>query len=217
MKLFSQNSKTSSINTYKSIEDFPLYNFDRYMITKEPNWFVIGYNGTGEKVDVELLQPIVNAILDEYYYAIDDKSFQMKLQKWQTLSNLETRYNCISQLIYTMLAFGFEADKESQERRFKFIDILEQFGFKMPKINTTTGDVVELQRINQEKEGLKNKIALLQTEINEESEINTQSLQTQLLYATRSLDLKFLLNPKEISVKQWISICEQMKEIAKNN
>lgn len=216
MKLFSPKFKNSSINTYKGIEDCPLYNFHKYFENKDPNWFIVGYNGTQKPLDFTLLQDAENTIMDEYFLAIDDRSFQLRLQNWYKISNLETRYNIVSSLIYTMRV-GFQPTEEDQSMRFRFIKKLAEFGYKMPEINTFGGDLVELDRIDQEKEAIKNKIALIQNELEQNKETTKQNLQKDLLIATKTLDLKFMLNAKELTVAEWIEICNQLKEIAKNN
>jgi len=199
---------------YDTIETLPLYNFDKYRTATDLNWFVVGYDGRQTKLKSELLQPIEKVILDEYFKAIDDRSFTNRLQKWCEIETLKLKYHVVKSLINRMwLGFG---DKE-METRLIFVRELARHGFKMSEINTVDGDAVELQRLNTGCEGIKTRISLIEIELKKDATIESVSLAKQLQIATIGLQYPYRLNPKEITLLEWIEISKLLEEKAKQN
>jgi hypothetical protein len=206
--------KLTKIQYYESIETLPLYNFDKYRNTRDLNWFIIGYDGRQKKIQNDQLQSIEKTILDEYFKAIDDRSFTNRLQKWAEIETLKLKYHVVKSLINRMwLGFG----NEQMETRLLFIKELARHGFKMPEINTIDGDAFELQRLNAGCEGIKTKIALIDLELNKDAKVESTSLVKQLQIATIGLQYPYRLNPKEITVLEWVEICKLLEEKSKQN
>jgi len=199
---------------YDSIETLPLYNFDKYRTTTDLNWFRQGYDGRQSKENVESLQPIEKVILDEYFKAIDDRSFTIRLQKWCEIEILKLKYHVVKSLINRMW-LGF-ADND-METRLVFIKELAKHGFKMPEINTKEGDAEELIRLNVGCEGIKTKISLIDIELKKDVAKESVSLSKQLQIATIGLQYPYRLNPKEITVIEWIEITKLLEEKSKQN
>lgn len=206
--------KPTTTQYYNSIETLPLYNWDKYLSTKDLNWFIIGFDGRQTKIVNDELKQLEASLQDEYFKAINDRSFTLKLQKWAKIDNLTTKYNIVNILIQRMWK-GF-ADCQ-METRYLFIEQLNLHGFPMPKINTVEGDAEELIRISTECQGIKNQIILLQNELKVEGKKETVSLQKQLLIVSMALTLGYRLNSKEITTLEWIEMCKLMEEKAKNN
>ena len=206
--------KLTKINYYDSIENLPLYNFDKYRNTRDLNWFIIGYDGRAKKIENEQLNSIEKVILDEYFKAIDDRSFTNRLQKWGQIEALKLKYHVVKSLISRMW-LGF-ADNQ-METRLLFVKELAKHGFKMSEVNTIDGDAIELQRLNTACEGIKTKISLVEIELNKDAKVETTSLAKQLQIATIGLQYPYRLNPKEITVSEWIEICKLLEEKAKQN
>jgi len=206
--------KLTKINYYDSIENLPLYNFDKYRNTRDLNWFIISYDGRAKKIESEQLNSIEKVILDEYFKAIDDRSFTNRLQKWGEIEALKLKYHVVKSLISRMW-LGF-ADNQ-MEVRLLFIKELAKHGFRMSEVNTIDGDEVELQRLNTACEGIKTKISLVDMELNKDAKVETTSLAKQLQIATIGLQYPYRLNPKEITVSEWIEICKLLEEKAKQN
>lgn len=206
--------KLTKINYYDSIENLPLYNFDKYRNTRDLNWFIINYDGRAKKIENEQLNSIEKVILDEYFKAIDDRSFTNRLQKWGEIEALKLKYHVVKSLISRMW-LGFSDNQ--MEVRLLFIKELANHGFRMPEVNTIDGDAVELQRLNTACEGIKTKISLVDMELNKDAKVETTSLAKQLQIATIGLQYPYRLNPKEITVSEWIEICKLLEEKAKQN
>jgi len=206
--------KLTKIHYYESIETLPLYNFDKYRNTRDLNWFIIGYDGRQTKQSNTSLEAIEKVVLDEYFKAIDDRSFTNRLQKWAEIEVLKTKYFVVKSLINRMwLGFG----NEQMETRLLFVKELAKHGFKMSEINTIDGDAIELTRLNTGCEGIKTKIALIELELNKDAKVDTTSLAKQLQIATIGLQYPYRLNPKEITVSEWIEICKLLEEKVKQN
>jgi len=199
---------------YDSIETLPLYNFDKYRNTKDLNWFIISYDGRQTKQSSNQLHEIEKVILDEYFKAIDDRSFTNRLQKWGEIEALKLKYHVVKSLINRMW-LGF-ADSQ-METRLLFVKELSKHGFKMSEVNTIDGDAIELQRLNTACEGIKTKITLIDIELNKDAKVDSVSLAKQLQIATIGLQYPYRLNPKEITVSEWIEICKLLEEKAKQN
>jgi hypothetical protein len=52
-----------------------LYNWDRYLATKDNNWFIIGYDGRQAKVQSDVLTQLEATIQDEYFKEINDNDY----------------------------------------------------------------------------------------------------------------------------------------------
>jgi len=199
---------------YDSIDTLPLYNFDKYRTTTDLNWFIVGYDGRQTKQYIETLQPIEKIILDEYFNAIDDRSFTNRLQKMGEIETLKTKYFVVKSFINRMwLGFG----NNEMETRLLFVRELVKHGFKMSEINTLDGDSVELHRLNTQCEGIKTRISLIAIELNKDAKVESASLAKQLQIATIGLQYPYRLNPKEITVSEWIEITKLLEEKSKQN
>lgn len=206
--------KVTKQHYYESIETLPLHNFDKYRNTRDLNWFIIGFDGRQTKQNNEQLQAIEKTILDEYFKAIDDRSFTNRLQKWAEIEVLKTKYFVVKSLINRMwLGFG----NDQMDVRLLFVKELAKHGFRMSEINTIDGDAVELQRLNTGCEGIKTKISLIELELNKYAKVETTSLAKQLQIATIGLQYPYRLNLKEITVSEWIEICKLLEEKVKQN
>jgi len=206
--------KTETIRYFDSIENLPLYNFDKYRNTKDLNWFIDGFDGRQPKVKNEHLEAIEKNILEEYFTALDDRSFTNRLKKWAEIDSLALKYSVVKSLINRMW-LGF-ADNQ-MDVRLLFIQQLSLHGFKMPEINTIDGDAEELIRLNLACEGLKTRIALIDSELNKDAKKESVSLARQLQIVTLGLQYPYRLNPKEITVIEWIEMCKILEEKSKQN
>ena len=102
------------------------------------------------------------------------------------------------------------------ETRLLFITELAKHGFKMSEINTLNGDRDELLRLNAGVEGIKTKINLLQKELQKDETKVSVSLTKQLLIAQMGLQIN-RINPREISVLEWVEITKLLEEKSKQN
>jgi len=202
------------IDYYDTIDVLPLYNFDKYRTTRDLDWFILGYDGRQKKSKSDKLKDIEELILDEYFKAINDTSFSNRMKKLAEIHTLQLKYNIVKSLVNRMW-LGF-ADND-METRLLFVKELARHGFKMQEINTKEGDAEELMRLNVGVEGIKTKIHLLEKELTKEDKIESSGLAKQLQIATIGLQYPYRLNPKEITVSEWIEITKLLEEKSKQN
>jgi len=206
------------IEYYDSIEVLPLYNWDRYTTTRDNNWLIIDFNGRQPKIDNDELTALESKLQEEYFKAVDDRTFVKKLQKWAKIDNLRTRYNVIAMLCQRLwLGFG----DMQMELRQQYIEIINKFGFNMPLINTVEGDAEEIALITNSMQNIKTQIEMLESELKTDEKKQTYSLNKQMVLVSLGLGLAYKIDAKQTTVSEWIELCKLLEEKnaqqAKNN
>ena len=197
------------IEYYDSIEVLPLYNWDRYTTTRDNNWLIIDFNGRQPKIDNDDLTALESKLQEEYFKAVDDRTFVKKLQKWAKIDNLRTRYNVIAMLCQRLwLGFG----DMQMELRQQYIEIINKFGFNMPLINTVEGDAEEIALITQSMQNIKTQIEMLESELKTDEKKQTYSLNKQMVLVSLGLGLAYKIDAKQTTVSEWIELCHLLEE-----
>ena len=197
------------IEYYDSIEVLPLYNWDRYTTTRDNNWLIIDFNGRQPKIDNDELTALESKLQEEYFKAVDDRTFVKKLQKWAKIDNLRTRYNVIAMLCQRLwLGFG----DMQMELRQQYIEIINKFGFNMPLINTVEGDAEEIALITQSMQNIKTQIEMLESELKTDEKKQTYSLNKQMVLVSLGLGLAYKIDAKQTTVSEWIELCHLLEE-----
>jgi len=203
-------------NHYSLIEDLTLYRWDKYTSTKDNNWFLVDYDGRQKKLPIEVLKEVEDSLIEQYFKAIDDRSFGVKIQKWAKIDSLRTKYQVVESLLQCMW-MGFGNEVKEQEQRYSVVTELKKWGFKFPVLNNVESDQQLIIDYRNALEGIKTQIGIISNELQEDGKKETQSLQKQLQIATIGLQYPYRLNPKEITVVEWIEICKLLNEKAKKN
>ena len=197
------------IEYYDSIEVLPLYNWDRYTTTRDNNWLIIDFNGRQPKIDNDELTALESKLQEEYFKAVDDRTFVKKLQKWAKIDNLRTRYNVIAMLCQRLwLGFG----DMQMELRQNYIEIINKFGFTMPLINTVEGDAEEIALITNSMQNIKTQIEMLESELKTDEKKQTYSLNKQMVLVSLGLGLAYKIDAKQTTVSEWIELCKLLEE-----
>jgi hypothetical protein len=197
------------IEYYDSIEVLPLYNWDKYTTTRDNNWLIIDFNGRQPKIDNEELTALEGKLQEEYFKAVDDRTFVKKLQKWAKIDNLRTRYNVIAMLCQRLwLGFG----DMQMELRQQYIEIINKFGFNMPLINTVEGDAEEIALITQSMQNIKTQIEMLESELKTDEKKQTYSLNKQMVLVSLGLGLAYKIDAKQTTLSEWIELCHLLEE-----
>ena len=197
------------IEYYDSIEVLPLYNWDKYTTTRDNNWLIIDFNGRQPKIDNEELTALEGKLQEEYFKAVDDRTFVKKLQKWAKIDNLRTRYNVIAMLCQRLwLGFG----DMQMELRQQYIEIINKFGFNMPLINTVEGDAEEIALITNSMQNIKTQIEMLESELKTDEKKQTYSLNKQMVLVSLGLGLAYKIDAKQTTVSEWIELCHLLEE-----
>ena len=197
------------IEYYDSIEVLPLYNWDKYTTTRDNNWLIIDFNGRQPKIANDDLNALEGKLQEEYFKAVDDRTFTKKLQKWAKIDNLRTKYNVISMLCQRLwLGFG----DMQMELRQNYIEIINKFGFNMPLINTVEGDAEEIALITNSMQNIKTQIEMLESELKTDEKKQTYSLNKQMVLVSLGLGLSYKIDAKQTTVSEWIELCKLLEE-----
>ena len=173
------------------------------------NWLIIDFNGRQTKVDNEELTALEGKLQEEYFKAVDDRTFTKKLQKWAKIDNLRTKYNIIAMLCKRLwLGFG----DMQMELRNQYIEIINKFGFNMPLINTVEGDAEEIALITQAMQNIKTQIEMLESELKTDEKKQTYSLNKQMVLVSLGLGLAYKIDSKHTTVSEWIELCKLLEE-----
>jgi len=60
---------------YDSLETLPLYNWDKWITSKNDNWFIVGYDNRQKVIESQELKELAAKLEDEYFTLLDDISF----------------------------------------------------------------------------------------------------------------------------------------------
>jgi hypothetical protein len=206
--------EVKELEFYNSLENLPLYNWNKLTTINDYNWLIVGFDGRQTKVKDSRLEVLAIQLQDDYFKLLNDRSFTNRLQKMAKIDNLSTRYNIVTALLQRM-SLGF-ADCQ-METRYQFIEMINKFGFNMPQINTVDGDIAEIVRINSELQNIKTQIKILNDELKVENKGSEPNLNKQLILIGLGLGLNYRLNPKEITVSEYVEMCKLLEEKSKQN
>lgn len=202
-------------NHFDNIDHLTLYRWDKYTQTKDNNWFLVDYDGRQKKISNPELDKVEESLQDQYFKAVDDRSFSLKIQKWAKIGCLQSKYHAVDSLLSCMW-MGFGSDKKEQEQRFLIIKELKSWGFKFPEINTIGEDLLLIVDYRKALEGIKTQIAMLSDELKEDGRKEQTNLYKQIAIAKHALK-GYEMNPRTMVVSEWIEICKLVQEIAKQN
>ena len=202
-------------NHYSNIDNLTLYRWDRYVNTKDNNWFLVDYDGRQKKISADELDKLEESIQDQYFTAIDDRSFSLKIQKWAKIGYLRQKYDVVDALLNRMWS-GFGDDLQQQEVRFLIIKELRLWGFKFPELNSVVDDRELIINFRKSLEGIKTQIAIISNELVDDGKKESKNLYAQIVIAKSSLP-NYEMNPRVMVLSEWIEICKIIQEIAKKN
>jgi hypothetical protein len=205
-------------NHYSTIEDLTLYRWDKYTSTKDNNWFLVDYDGRQTKVNSDELSQVETSIQDQYFKAVNDRSFSVKMQKWSKIDWLKRKYE-ICNMLLSELNFTIQQEANSFfiERRLLYINKLKEFGFKFPLLNSVYEDSILIRDYVTSLDGIKTQIAILSGELKTDEIKEHASLLKQLRIVEIGLGYSYRLDPKKITVAEWIEELKLLEEKAKKN
>lgn len=206
--------KEETIEYYESIKDLILWSWDRYLATKDNNFFIVGYDGRQPKIVNDKLTKLEKTLQDEYFIEIDDRDFNKKIEKWMKIDNLQTKYTIINMILDRMW-IGFPDNQ--MDVRAEYINKLSKLGFKIPLINSVIGDAEEILRIREELKGIITQINIIKDELKTDAVVEHRSLNLQLKMMSKAMDFGFQLNSKELTVSEWIELCKELKTLSQKN
>jgi len=202
-------------NHYATIDHLTLYRWDKYTQTKDNNWFLVDYDGRQPKIEHAELNTVEESLQDQYFKAVDDRSFSLKLQKWAKIGWLQRKYNTVDTLLWVMWQ-GFGNDKTEMEQRYLIIQQLKSWGFRFPELNSVVADRDLIIQFRSVLEGIKTQIGMLSNELKEDGIKERSNLYKQISIAKMALP-GYEINPRIMVVAEWIEVCKLVQEKAKQN
>jgi len=202
-------------NHYSNLDDLTLYRWDKYVQTKDNNWFLVDYDGRQPKIEHAELNTVEESLQDQYFKAVDDRSFSLKLQKWAKIGWLQRKYNTVDTLLWVMWQ-GFGNDKTEMEQRYLIIQQLKSWGFRFPELNSVVADRDLIIQFRSVLEGIKTQIGMLSNELKEDGIKERSNLYKQISIAKMALP-GYEINPRIMVVAEWIEVCKLVQEKAKQN
>lgn len=199
---------------FHAFEDLTLYKWDRFLATNDANWFRLDFDGRQTKINTDALHKRKEEIIEEYTKFVDDPSFANKLKGWSKIDWLKTKYYVVNSLLDRFWA-GFGTHQ--MDVRLSIILNLKQWGFKFPEINTLEGDKELILQYKEAIQGIKTQIEILKKEVSEEAKQESRNLYDDMLSVSRSLQLGYRINAKEVTLPEWVTMCKRVKEISKLN
>lgn len=206
---------TTLPNHFDSINDLTLYRWDKYTSTKDNNWFLVDYDGRQKKLSTEVLKEVEDSLIEQYFKAVADRSFSLKIQKWAKIDGLKTKYMVVDSLLNRMW-LGFGNYLEQQTIRHSFITELKKWGFKFPELNTAESDKQLIIDYRKALEGIKTQIGIISNELQDDGKKETKDLYQQIAIAKSNLP-GYEMNPRIMVVAEWIAIHKLLNEKAKQN
>ena len=92
--------------------------------TDSYKWFIFYFDENSINLQFDC-NKIEESLQDQYFKAIDDRSFSLKIQKWAKIGGLKTKYTLGDSLLHFMW-LGFGSDKIEQEQRLLIVKELKK-------------------------------------------------------------------------------------------
>jgi hypothetical protein len=196
MRLFKQ----ADLSIYLKCDELPIWNFYQLLKTNDFNYLLKKNSRKIKESDTENLNKLYFDLFNEYVELSKNESVISLLKKRAKINILNMRaLVCTLSIDYIIQ----DIDKEF------YIDILKKQGisFDLNKDFQT-----EIQNSIQWVKAFKQEIKELEFELNEKTTQEEKSVESQAISISRSLNLAYRLNTKEITVTEWLSLIEQTKE-----
>lgn len=188
---------------YDDIDVLPVFNWDKYLKTHINNWFIKGFDGRQPVVKDEMLEVIEKKIEDQYFIELDDRSVFARFQKMAKIDNLITKYNLLMILLNRCYK-GFTEDQQATKK--EYYAKLAKEGFRIK--DETEAELLEFMQMA---EGIKTQIKIIESEVKEVTKGKPRGLMYQLKIIEKTLGFTVALNPKKLTVKEFIELCKEME------
>jgi len=194
---------------FEGIHDLLLYNYDMYCKTLDYNWFRTDYTGKESKLEEALLYPHAMKIIDEYYLRLNNKSYQLDLQKMAKINALQTKFFSINTLL-DVLEIGF--DNGEMEQRHAIITELNTYGFQFPLLGNHQDDLENVSICRTQVKAIKNEISKLKDSLKKESTEVVKETSRVLKEIKIALNIVENITVKNITLLDFIEYCEILKD-----
>lgn len=205
--LINLSKKTlNKVTFYDDCEKMPLYNFYKYIETQDLRWF------TSEFVESDELPLVIEKFYNDYIALSKNQSIQNRFSTMFEIMRLENKYRSVYSICTAICNYDVRL---GNELLYQLTDLLGKWHYKISKEKELFSQIdAILNRIK----GIKTRIEVLTDKLKTEDKHEVQSVRSQLLDLERALDLKYRLDPKEMSVKEYIELQNKaQKEVSERN
>jgi len=195
--------KETSVKIYATCEEMPLWNFHKYYETNDLKYF------TENLLEIEGLELVKKTFLEEYYSLSKNEKVSNKLAVADKIMILANKFESVNFIIWSIKNFETALGRDAL---MELVSDLQKWNYN---IKSDRNLIDQVNAIESRLEGIKTKIRLLESEIEEEQEEKeTSSLESQILSVTRVLNLPYKIDSKKTSVLEWIEMQEQCRILA---
>jgi hypothetical protein len=192
---------------YESLDDLPLYCWDKYMTQDNDNWLINGFDGRQSIIKDDKLTETATRLKDEYFSIAGGDMFVSKLQKGAKRDYLILKYDTIKNLLELLM---HDAVINNAETRLFCIQQLRKFGITIPEINSYEGDVEAINGAISSMDGIVTQINILNDDLKRD-EVKS-NLNKELILVSIGLELGYRIDPKVTSVSEWLEMINLLKE-----
>lgn len=183
----------------------PLWNFQKYLETSDLRYF------TKEFKCHKSLESVMNTFFGEYLELTKNQKVIQRFGIMFKVMRLTAKFNTVSLLVKTLYNFP----KECKIEQFNELVLqLEKWNYRIDKNKDVFG---QLEKIFERLQGIKTQIEILQDELKQDDKKESETIESQLISVSRVLELGYKLNPKEITVLEWIEYQNHAKEELKRH
>lgn len=189
------------ITFYEHPSKMPLYSFIQYLETRDLKFF------TKEHKEHKDLFDIMTAFFGHYIELSKNNSIVNRFGIIHDIMRYKRKYDTVDLLVKTLFNFPERGDIE------QFRSFIEQLTLWNYKVDTKKDIFSQLETIHTRIQGIKTKISLLEDQLKEEDAKTVITIEAQLISVERTLELRYKLNTKEITVLDWIEYQKQANEL----
>lgn len=203
-------------DAFESLDDLWLYNLNKYFETNDANWFIDGYTGKEKKIDRMQLEAIELKLTEDYYEKTGDRSMELRLNIVARIDQLQTKYTVCKALLDVMWK-GFGNSEEEMTMRYRYIQELGKWGYKIPIIALPEEEKEILLQIDQLLDGIETEIHIQHEKLKKKRKGDAISFERMLIITEKGLGLQRRIDPKQTTTSEWIGMQEQLSKIAQKN
>lgn len=191
----------TQITFYEHPSEMPLFNFLKYLESRDLKYF------TKEHKEHKDLFDIMTIFFGHYLELSKNNSILNRFGVIHDIMRYQRKYRTVDLLVKTLYNFPPKGDMK------QFNELVEQLEKWNYKIDKTKDIFSQLENISARIQGIKTKIALLEDQLKEEDNKTVVTIESQIISVERILELRYKINPKEITVLEWIEYQKQANEI----
>lgn len=193
--------KLFKVTFYEHPRDMPLWKFQKYLETQDLRYFTVEHKSHKDSDN------IMTAFFGYYLNLTANQQVLNRFGIMHDILRYKEKYNDVMRLTKTI--YNYPKDLPVEKLK-ELINQLEKWNYKVKKDK----DIFEeIEAIYNRAQGIKTKIELLKSKIIEEDSVTNKTIESQIIFVERILELNYKIKAKEISVLEWIEYQKEVKNI----